>query len=149
MSAPPGNEFSIRHAETADKIACFFPLMHQLRPHLGSAAEFLDCHRRQATAGYRLLVRWADDSPVALAGYRVSENLIHARHLYVDDLVTHQASRSHGHGKALLMHLQAEAKSLGCVRLVLDSAMSNTEAHRSYQSIGLAAVALHFSINLP
>lgn len=137
-----------RHADTVAEIALCHPLMRQLRPHLESAEQFLEIYRRQAASGYRLLARWSGETPVALAGYRVSENLIHRQHIYVDDLVTDPAFRSLGHGRALLDFLLGEAKVLGCDRLVLDSATSNVDAHRFYQSAGLSAGGLHFAINL-
>ena len=54
---------------------------------------------------------------VAVAGYRVSTNLFCGRHLYVDDLVTAEAERSKGHGKALLAWLRAQAVAEGLRRL--------------------------------
>jgi hypothetical protein len=43
---------------------------------------------RQRAEGYRVLATWRGREPVALAGYRIAENLIHGRFIYVDDLVT-------------------------------------------------------------
>jgi len=138
----------IRHADTAAEIARCHPLMRQLRPHLESASQFLEIYRRQAVAGYRLLVRWSGETPVALAGYRLSENLIHGPHLYVDDLVSDSASRNSGHGGALLEFLKAEAKALGCDQLVLDTGIGNLNAQRFYQNVGLAAEGVHFYVKL-
>lgn len=138
----------IRHADTAAEIARCHPLMRQLRPHLESASQFLEIYRRQATAGYRLLVRWSGETPVALAGYRISENLIHGQHLYIDDLVSDSEFRNSGHGGALLDFLQSEAKLLGCAQLVLDTATSNINAQRFYQNSGMVAEGLHFFIRL-
>jgi GNAT superfamily N-acetyltransferase len=54
---------------------------------------------------------------VALAGYRLQENLIHGQFLYVDDLVTLDSARGQGHGERLMTFLKAEAARLGCARL--------------------------------
>jgi hypothetical protein len=69
---------TLRHAETDTEIAACFPVMVLLRPHL-AAEEFVTRVRRQHGAGYRLLAAWRDGVPVALAGYRIEENLIHGR----------------------------------------------------------------------
>ncbi|RYD47455.1 MAG: GNAT family N-acetyltransferase [Verrucomicrobiaceae bacterium] len=139
---------NIRHADTAEEIFRCHPLMRQLRPRLESAEQFLECYRRQASAGYRLLVRWSGETPLALAGYRFSENLFHGQHLYIDDLVSDSASRNLGHGRALLEHLKSEAAALGCNQLVLDTAVSNVGAQRLYQGVGMTAGGLHFFIHL-
>jgi GNAT superfamily N-acetyltransferase len=139
---------SIRHAETDQEVMRCHALMHQLRPHLSTAEEFVQRYQRQARDGYRLLVRWLGGEPVALAGYRLTENFIHGRHLYVDDLVSDAAMRGHGHGAELLGCLKAEARDHGCGQLVLDSGLSNVLAHRFYYRQGLLGKALHFSMDL-
>jgi GNAT superfamily N-acetyltransferase len=140
--------FSIRHAESEEDVLRCHPLMRQLRPRLSTAEEFLERWQSQARSGYRLLVRWLAAEPVALAGYRLTENLIHGRHLYVDDLVSDAATRGRGNGAELLRHLKAEARDRGCGQLVLDSGLSNVLAHRFYYREGLLGEALHFSMNL-
>jgi hypothetical protein len=85
------SEIALRHAENDAEIAACFPVMAQLRPHLADAAELAARVRRQHGVGYRLLAAWRDGTPVALAGYRVEENLIHGRFIYVDDLVVDDA----------------------------------------------------------
>jgi GNAT superfamily N-acetyltransferase len=57
---------------------------------------------------------------LAVAGFRLIENLIGTRVLYVDDLVTSEARRSKGHGAALLEWLVARAHADGCTHLELD-----------------------------
>jgi GNAT superfamily N-acetyltransferase len=121
--------------------------MRQLRPGLASIDEFVSSWTRQKQKGYRLAVRW-DPAPVALAGYRVMENLCHGRHLYVDDLVSDEASRGRGDGAALLSYLKAAARAEGCKKLVLDSGFSRPLAHRFYYREGLLATALHFTIDI-
>ncbi len=78
--------------------ACF-PVMLSLRPHLTGPDELVERVTRQnREAGYRLLAGWRDGVPVALAGYRVEENLIHGRFVYVDDLVSAESARREGLG---------------------------------------------------
>ncbi|MHB0921404.1 MAG: GNAT family N-acetyltransferase, partial [Thiomonas delicata] len=77
--------------------------------------------------------------------YRVQENLVHGRFLYVDDLVTDADARRAGHGAWLLNRLKDEARLLGCEKLVLDTPLSNALGHRFYFRHGLLATALRFS----
>jgi hypothetical protein len=48
---------------------------------------------RQRPFGYRLLAAWKETVPVALAGYRRQENLVHGPHPFVDDLVAAEGER--------------------------------------------------------
>jgi GNAT superfamily N-acetyltransferase len=138
----------IRPVETERDVAACFPLMRQLRPHLASEDEFVTRWRRQSAAGYRLIALWRADAPVALAGFRVQENLVHGVHLYVDDLVTDESARGAGHGRLMMDRLKAEALALGCTRLLLDTPLTNALGHRFYFRQGLLARALRFSIDL-
>jgi len=119
-------------------------VMVLLRPHL-AAKEFVTRIRRQHGAGYRLLAAWRDGVPVALAGYRIEENLIHGRFIYVDDLVTAEAERRGGLGAQLLTAVAEIGREQGIARLVLDTAIDNVFAHRFYYRQGLLARALRFS----
>lgn len=126
-------------------LGCFW-LMRQLRPQLSSEAEFLERWRRQAANGYRMAGLFDGSETVALAGYRVQENLVHGRFLYVDDLVTDAAHRGSGNGERLMAHLRDQARALGCGKLVLDTPLSNALGHRFYFRCGLLASALRFNV---
>ncbi len=146
-NAEPATEAVLRDIGEAEIAACY-PLMRQLRPHLAGADDFAERWRRQSQDGYRLVALWSDRGPHALAGYRLTENLVHGRFLYVDDLVVDTDARSRGHGARLLAHLKNEARSLGCSKLVLDTALDNTLGHRFYYRQGLLAMALRFHVAL-
>lgn len=134
----------IRPVSEADVGACY-SLMCQLRPHLKSPDELIERVKRQMSDGYRLTALWGDERPKALAGFRVQENLVHGRFLYIDDLVAEKEERGMGHGAKLLGHLKAEGRALGCVKLVLDASLTNSLAHRFYFRHGLLAMALRFT----
>jgi ribosomal protein S18 acetylase RimI-like enzyme len=134
----------VRVVGEADIAACY-ALMRALRPHLTSEAEFVERWRRQSEQGYAIVALWRAQRPVALAGFRVQENLVHGRFLYVDDLVTDESERGHGHGARLLNRLKGEGRALGCRKLVLDTALENTLAHRFYYRQGLLAMSLRFN----
>lgn len=126
----------------AEVVACF-AVMHELRPHLRQA-EFLAQVRSQQARGYELAYIGVDGRPVAVAGFRMSENLAWGKFLYVDDLVTAAAERSKGYGAALLRWLCALAKERQCRQLHLDSGVQRTAAHAFYQREGMEIASYHF-----
>ncbi len=131
----------------ADVAACW-PVMRLLRPHLASAEAFADRVARQRTTGYRLSAVWEGNNVVAVAGWRVQENLLHGRHLFVDDLAALEARRGQGFGSMLLAALKVEGRLAGCDKLVLGTALANVLAHRFYYRHGLLATGLGFSGSL-
>jgi len=140
-------DVTFRDVGEAEIGACY-ELMRQLRPHLKSQEEFIARWRRQAADGYRIVALWGEGKPVALAGYRVTENLVHGKFLYVDDLISDQTARGRGYGAQLLDRLKEDGRALGCNKLVLDTGLDNFLAHRFYFRQGLLAQALRFNIPL-
>ncbi|CAG9170486.1 hypothetical protein LMG23994_01915 [Cupriavidus pinatubonensis] len=138
----------IRYVDDVDEVAACFGLMRQLRPHLADVNELIARWRRQQSAGYRLMAVWDEGRPVALAGFRLQDNLVHGVHFYVDDLVTDESARSGGYGARLMDRLKNEARALGCTKLVLDTPLTNVLGHRFYYRNGLLASALRFNIVL-
>jgi ribosomal protein S18 acetylase RimI-like enzyme len=135
-----------QYIDDEDGVRRCYPVMAQLRPHLTGADEFVARWRRQAAQGYRLLALLDGTRVAAVAGFRVQENLVHGRFLYVDDLVTDEVLRGSGHGGMLMARLQQEARALGCSKLVLDTPLSNALGQRFYFRNGLLATALRFNI---
>ena len=68
-------------------------VMQQLRPHINKE-DFLSRIQLQQTSGYRLAYATQQDKVVAVAGFRIGENLAWGRFLYIDDLVTSANCRS-------------------------------------------------------
>jgi GNAT superfamily N-acetyltransferase len=134
---------SIHLATTDAEITACAPVMAELRPHVGRE-QFLSRVRSQEREGYRLACVRAQQGVVAVAGYRIGQNLAWGRFLYVDDLVTLAEHRSKGHGAALLSWLREEAAREGCDELHLDSGIQREAAHSFYQREGLAMTSLHF-----
>jgi GNAT superfamily N-acetyltransferase len=137
------NVMDIQLASSDEAIAACYKVMHELRPHVGEQ-EFLSRVRAQQTAGYRLACLRAEGTPVAVAGFRIGENLAWGRHLYVDDLVTLSGHRSMGYGSALLEWLRSYAVEQGCAQLHLDSGVQRTAAHRFYVREGMTKAGFHF-----
>lgn len=138
---------SIHVAETDDAIQRCFPVMHQLRPHL-TAEEFILRVRRQTEGGYRLAYVEEDGEVRAVAGYRLLDNLVGGRVLYVDDLVTDADARSRGHGARLFAWLAEQARDNGCAYLELDSGVQRFDAHRFYLAQRMVISSHHFRLAL-
>jgi GNAT superfamily N-acetyltransferase len=136
------------HIATSDEdIAACYPVMRELRPHIAED-RFLAQVRRQQGADYRLAMAQEANAVVAVAGFRVSENLAWGRFLYVDDLVTLPAQRSIGYGAALLSWLREYAAAEGCGQLHLDSGAQRLDAHRFYEREGMANAGFHFVVRI-
>lgn len=138
---------NIHIATTDAEISACYPVMRELRPHIVED-QFLSRVKSQETTGYRLAFVQESDGPVAVAGFRVIENLAWGRFLYVDDLVTLPAHRSKSYGAKLLSWLKEHAKNEGCVQFHLDSGIQRKEAHRFYEREGMTMNGLHFAENI-
>jgi GNAT superfamily N-acetyltransferase len=134
-------------AETEAEIEACYPVMHELRPYL-SNEEFVSRVQAQRKQGYELAYVEEEGQPVAIAGYRVGQNLAWGKFLYVDDLVTASEYRSRGHGATLLRWLQEQAVARGCDQLHLDSGVQRLDAHRFYQREGMEISSYHFKMVL-
>lgn len=137
----------IRIAETDEAIAACYPVMRALRPHIAEA-DFVSRVRRQERAGYRLAFVEEAAGPVAVAGFRIGENLAWGRHLFVDDLVTLPPFRSRGYGARLLAWLRQRAAIEGCRQIHLESGTQRVDAHRFYEREGMQMSSFHFVENV-
>jgi GNAT superfamily N-acetyltransferase len=133
---------------TDAEIAATFPVMAQLRPHLTAETYVARIRGLMASDGFRLACLSEDGVPRAVAGYRILDMLYCGRLLSVDDLVSDEAARSGGHGKALLDWLKDEARREGCAQLELISNVVREGAHRFYFREGLAVDAFHFRVKV-
>lgn len=134
---------NIRLVATNKDIAdCYF-VMSELRPHV------VECHfvsrvRSQEKSGYRLAMGEHGSRIVAVAGFRIGENLAWGRFLYVDDLITSREHRSKGYGAEFLSWLRNYAAKEGCHQLHLDSGIHREDAHRFYEREGMSKGGFHF-----
>lgn len=135
---------ALRHADTDDERRACYAVMRELRPHLRSEEEFMQRTGRAADESYRILAAWEQGKVTALAGYRFQENLVYGKFLYVDDLVSAEHARGKRWGERLLKALDVVAAEAGCVRLVLDTGMTNALAQRFYFRQGLLTSSIRF-----
>lgn len=134
--------------EPAQCLACF-ALMRELRSHLADADAFVAQVQRQATQGYHLLAAWRGQQVVGLAGYRLQENTLYGRFIYIDDLVVLGSEQRSGIGRLLIEAVRREAIDSGHAHLVLDTALGNALGQRFYYRQGMLARGLHFVEALP
>jgi len=104
--------------------------------------------RKQYAEGYRLAFVRRDGKVAGVAGYRILHNLFKGRHLYVDDLVTDQTTRSHGVGAELMEWLCNLARAQQCAWLELDSGVQRFDAHRFYLRHRMSISCHHFSLHV-
>ena len=135
---------TLRHIVDDQELGTAFVLMQELRPHLTDVDTFIAQVRRQAEQHYRLLGLWQEGTLQALAGYRLQENLLYGRFLYVDDLITVSTTRGQGLGAKLLDALKEEARGQQCAWFVLDTALGNALGQRFYYRQGLLGAGMHF-----
>jgi GNAT superfamily N-acetyltransferase len=141
-------DHSVRIAESDNDVMRCFPVMAELRPHLGRD-EFLPRIRRmQQENGFYLAFIEQGREVRAVAGYRYLDLLFSGLTLYVDDLVTDPRHRSAGHGRTLLHWLQDQARAKGCTTLTLDSGVQRADAHRFYFRERMVIQGYHFLLPL-
>jgi len=136
----------IKLVETEGEVRACYPVMAQLRPHLAVEA-FVAQVERQRAAGFALVAVF-DPDVKAVAGIRIGEWLASGRCLEIEDLVTGDGERSHGHGGALFDWIVAHARREGCVEVKLVSHVTRYAAHRFYLRKGMSIVAHFFSLPL-
>jgi GNAT superfamily N-acetyltransferase len=102
----------------------------QLRPQLPD--DYESALRRILASGAGMAVAVERDAVAGVAVFRWHDNTAEGRKFYIDDLVTDEARRGHGVGRAMLRYLEGEARRLGCQAMVLDSGTQRTRAHKFY-----------------
>jgi GNAT superfamily N-acetyltransferase len=126
------DNLSIAEIALGTEMDAVFDLMVVLRPHL-RAESFATQVRAQEAQGYRLAGGHVAGRLVVLAGYRLTENLVRGRHLFVDDLVTAPSEQGKGYGEAMLRYLAGRAKEAEMTRVWLDS---RDTARTFYEQVG-------------
>jgi GNAT superfamily N-acetyltransferase len=134
-------------AESDEQIASCYAVMRELRPHVAEDT-FVARIREQQRGGYVLAYLREGDEVVSVAGFRIVENLVSGRMLYVDDLVTLEGHRSRGYGKVIFDWLVRRAREDGCAHLELDSGVQRFHAHRFYLGNRMIISAHHFVLKL-
>jgi GNAT superfamily N-acetyltransferase len=122
-------------------------VLRELRSHL-SAESLASVYAEGHPQGLRFTGAYLDGACLAVAGWRIVATTFCGRKLTIDDIVTADAARSLGLGRALLAELHRRARAAGCRLLDLDSATQRTEAHRFYMREHMSIGAFHFITQL-
>jgi GNAT superfamily N-acetyltransferase len=134
-------------AKEDDEIQSCYPVMAELRPHVGPYEFLLRVKRQAETADYKLACLM-DAEVKAVAGFRISECLAWGRFLYVDDLIAKSGERSRGYGGALFDWLVEYARTENCDQFHLDSGVQRFAAHRFYLNKRMMIDCHHFALKL-
>jgi GNAT superfamily N-acetyltransferase len=136
--------FIIKIAESDQDIDSTFDVLKQLRPQLHKNNYIQLIKHLKSDYHYHLIFLQETQEVCGVAGFRVNENLVSGKHIYIDDLVTDQKHRSKGFGNAMLTWVADYAKTIGCHELHLDSGIKRHSAHRFYLRERFDIVYFHF-----
>lgn len=134
---------NIIECNTDTEIMSTYPVMSQLRPHVGEEM-YLDLIREMEGQGGRLIAATHDESVVGCAFFRQETRLFTGPMVYVDDLVSDENTRSKGVGHALIEWMSDFCKSKGVKHLVLDSAVHRGKGHKFYFREGFTITSFNF-----
>lgn len=115
----------------------------QLRPSL--PVDYVGRMREVFGSGADMAVCVQDGKVCGITVFRILEKTYSGRELYCDDLITDEARRSSGVGRALMRYMEMRAADRGCDCLALDSGTQRQQAHKFYFREGLTVPAFHFS----
>lgn len=97
--------------------------------------------------GYQIAYIEDNGDVLCVAGFVFGQKLTWGKHIYVDDLITNEETRSKSAGATMIKWLKAHAKSNGCQQLHLDSGVQRYMAHKFYLREGFIIASHHFSIS--
>ena len=117
----------------------------QLRPQYDLQGLKVQIEKQQE-AGYQIAYVKQSEEILCVAGFVVGEKLAWGKYIYIDDLVTNEASRSTGAGSFIINWFKHYAKEIGCQQLHLDSGVQRFSAHRFYLRERFNIGSHHFSI---
>ena len=138
----------IRLAATDAEIEACYPVMSELRPHIGRDDFLPQVRRQMAASGFRLVYLTEDAKVKAVGGIRIAEWLARGRSLEIEDLVATESDRSKGYGGQLFDWIADLARAEGCNEVRLVSHVTRYRAHRFYLNKGMIIDAHFFSMLL-
>ncbi len=138
----------INFAISSDEVSACYPVIAQLRPHLGLEQFLALVARMQTNHGYQLVYLRDENAIKAVAGIRSAEWLYAGKYLEIDDLITNADDRSQGYGGKLFDWICNYARAINCDQVRLVSGVQREAAHRFYLSKGMKFEAKYFSLNM-
>lgn len=122
------------------------PVYRELRPQIPH--DYIAKMHRIFAGGGRMIVAVDGDRVVGVATYRIYEDTFNGTKLYCDDLVTTEAVRSTGVGRALMQFMEDEGRAHHCDAFGLDSGVQRNRAHAFYFREGMFVVSFNFRKSL-
>ena len=116
----------------------------QLRPQI--PADYVGRMEAIFAGGAEMAVATVDGRVAGITVFRVLEKTFAGRELYCDDLVTDEAQRSTGVGRALIAYMEQVARDRKCDVFSLDSGCQREQAHKFYFREGMTVTAFHFTM---
>jgi len=145
---PVSNDLEYALVESKAQCRDCFAVMQELRPHLTDVEAFVEQVFRQGEQGFRLLALIEHGQVIGLAGFRVTENTLYGRFVYIDDLVVTASQQRRELGAGLLEEVRRRTRALRYRYLVLDTGLHMPLAQRFYFRQGLLAKGMHFTQDL-
>jgi GNAT superfamily N-acetyltransferase len=121
------------------------PIHQQLRPQI---PDYQRRMREVLASGAEMAVALVDGKVAGVAVFRILEKTFSGREIYCDDLVTDEARRSTGVGRALTQYMEALGRERGCNTFALDSGCQRRQAHKFYFREGMAISSFRFDKTL-
>ena len=137
-------DYELRELRTPAERETALALLRELRVGLSSDDFRAMLDSAGPADGYTLLGALSGGRPVAVMGYRVLHDLVHGRHLYVDDLVVTASERGAGVGALLLREAEAIGRRLQCRGLRLCTGFENEGGRRFYEREGWVPRSIAF-----
>jgi len=140
-----GAKLNVRLLQSDDELKAVAAVLLQLRPQFDLKGLMTRIKMQQRT-GYKLAYVVTDGKVVCVAGFVTGYKLAWGKHIYIDDLVTHEKHRSTGAGKLLMEWFKSYAKENGYGQIHLDSSVLRFLTHKFYLRSGFHIASHHFSI---
>jgi len=136
-------QITLRTTQNPIDFKDIFPLIQELNPSLSKAHFERYTAEMLASGNYYLLRAEKDQKLLGLSGYWIATKYYCAKYLEIDNFIVDSKYRNKGIGVALLNHMEAEAKTLGCKTIMLDAYVENFAAHRFYYRHGFKGRGFH------
>ena len=125
--------FQFIKAKDKNDLERFYPIMKELRPHL-TFEDYISIYDEAHTSdGYEIVAIEQHGEVQAVMGYRFLSDYVRGRHLYIDDLISTEKSRSKGFGTELLNYAEEVAKQNGLKVLRLCTGIENERGVKFYE----------------
>lgn len=135
---------NVKEIKTKEQLEGVLPVLQQLRTAL-TKEEVQSLFHQMKEERYQLFSLYNEENEVvSLAGVAICTNFYNKKHVFVYDLVTAEAHRSKGYGKALLSYIEEWGAEKECSSVVLTSAFPRINAHRFYEREGYDKVSHAF-----